>query len=217
MFNMRSLQVNPATAAVGRAAGRLTSPTGGPFGLSVVVGLALAILAAMVAAGLAFAIAQLGLKTQLVVAGVVVLLLGLLVVRQKPLMLLVLLALSVQFLFRKSFGPISDTATSGPPSIYITTVDAGLVVLYAWWLFEKTLVRDLRAHLGHAVFMIPLAGSLAVLPSLFVASNASLALGELTRAFFAFALYAYVACRVRTRREVPVVLGALAVVILTQL
>jgi hypothetical protein len=212
MFNVRSWQVNPATGA----AGRLTSLSGGPFRQSVVVGLALVIVAALFAAGLAFVIAQLGLKTQLVVVGLAVLLLGLLVVRQKPLVLLVLLALSVQFLLRKSFGPISETDTSGPPSVYVTTADAILVVLYGWWLFEKTLIRDLRANLGHPVFMIPLAGSLAVLPSLFVASNESLVMGELTRAFFAFALYVYVALRLRSRREVAVVLGVLAVVTLTQ-
>jgi putative inorganic carbon (hco3(-)) transporter len=203
-------------SAAAREAGRLTGIAGGPFGFSAGVGLVIVLLTVLLAAGVAFVIAQLGVKSQLLVAGAIVVLAGVLAIREKPLFVLVVLALSVQFLFRKSFGPISETATSGPPSVYLTSVDVILVILYAWWGLERTLLTDLRGVLGRPIFIVPLVGSLAVLPSLFVATNASLVLGELTRVFFSFALFVYVACRVHTRRETAVVLGALALVALTQ-
>jgi O-antigen ligase len=66
------------------------------------------------------------------------------------------------------------------------------------------------------VFLIPLLSGLAVLPSLVFVSNLNLAAAELLRMAFGFALFVYVSLRVRSRREVALVLGALAVVALVQ-
>jgi hypothetical protein len=189
---------------------------GRPFGLPLGAGIVTVLLAALVAAGAALVVAQLGVKTQLVIAGLVLLCGAVIVSRDKPLALLVVLTLSVQFMFRKSFGPISTTDTSGPPSVYLTTVDGILVVLYVWWALERPILRDLWPVLAGPMFLIPLACTLAGLPSLFVANNATLVLAELTRGFFCLALYLYVACRVRSRGDVVWVFGALALITITQ-
>jgi O-antigen ligase len=165
---------------------------------------------------LGFAVAQLGLKEQLVVGVCVALLTGLLVVRERPLFVLLSLVASFQFLVMKALGPLSLDTAGGAPGLYITSADVLLLVLYGLWLAEGTLVADVRRALGQPVFFIPLLAMVAVLPSLLAAENVYLAVAELARMLALYGLYLYVGLRVRHRRQLGYVLGAFALVAFVQ-
>jgi O-antigen ligase len=188
----------------------------GPLGLSVPRGSLVVLVAAAAAGAFGFLLAQLGLKGFLVAAGGLGIVMGLLVVRQRSLLLLLLLVASVQVIFRKSFGPINTEIAGGPPAIYLNSVDVLLVGLFVAWTFRGTLVRDVSAGLRQRVLLWPLLGGLAVIPSLVMVSDLDLAVAELVRMVFGFGLFLYVGLRVRRRSEVAMVLGVLAIVALAQ-
>lgn len=171
----------------------------------------------VVASGaLATLVADLGLKELILVVGVAGLVGGTLLVRQRRLFLLMAMIFSFQFLFHKSLGPIVPDISGGAPSVFVTSIDVMLVVLYGIWMVEGRLIPDLRRALGQRMFVVPLLGIAAAIPSLIVATHLGLALAELVRMAWMYLLYVYVALRVTTRRDVAFVLGTLFVVAVVQ-
>ncbi|MGO9029676.1 MAG: O-antigen ligase family protein [Acidimicrobiales bacterium] len=178
---------------------------------------AVGMLLAVVAAGmLAFFSATMGSKALLALVGGVIVVGCLLRARDKTLFTVFGLGCSLAFLVHKSFGPLNDTIASGAPSVYITSFDAMLLLLYALWVTEGTFVADVRAALHRRILWIPLIGALLMLPSL-LAGGASVRLGlsELVRMSWMYLLFFYVAVRVRSRTMVWAILaglGAFAIV-----
>lgn len=171
----------------------------------------------VVASGLAAAsVADLGLKELMIVVGVAGLLGGVLVVRQRRLFLLMATVFGFQFLFHKSLGPIVPDISGGAPSVFVTSIDVMLLVLYGIWIMDGTLIADLRRALGQRIFVVPLLAIIAAIPSLIVATHLGLALAELVRMAWMYLLFVYVALRVKTRREVAFIVGTLFIVAVIQ-
>src|SRR5438093_337994 len=91
-----------------------------------------------------FLLAQVGFKGQLIGIGALAFAFGLMLVRERALFGLAILVLSLQFLFHKALGSVNQDIASGAPGIYVTSVDAILLVLYGMWLVEGTLLSDFR-------------------------------------------------------------------------
>jgi O-antigen ligase len=172
--------------------------------------------AIVAAAGLAWMLAQMGGRTQLAGVGAVGLALLLLGVRQRSLLLLLVLVIDVQFIYHKRFGPLYPEISSGVWALYMTSVDMLLVGLYALWMAEGTMGRDIRRLLERRIVLVPMVAGLTVLPSLLAAPDLYLALGELVRMAWMYALYIYVAARLQTKREIGWVVGALLLLVLIQ-
>ncbi len=117
----------------------------GPFGLPFGRGLAILIGSALACALLAFGLAQVGSAGLLVGAGGLVLLFGLLLVRNKSLLLLVAFGLGLQLVFHKSIGTQSALVSSGPLAIYVTSLDLLVVALYGLWFVQGGIFGDLGA------------------------------------------------------------------------
>jgi Tol biopolymer transport system component len=167
---------------------------------------------AVVAAGMiSFLAATMGSKALLVLVGVVIVVACLLRARNKSMFGVFGLMCSLAFLEHKSFGSINTLIAGGAPSIYITSFDAMLVVVYAIWVYEGTFVADFRAAVHRRILWIPLIGALLMLPSL-LAGGASVHLGvaELVRMAWMYLLFFYVAVRVRTRAMVWAILAGFA-------
>jgi O-antigen ligase len=192
---------------------RPSSVRGGAHPRPNVMQLVLVILAS---GALATLVADLGLKELILVVGVAGLIGGALLVRERRLFLLMAMIFSFQFLFHKSFGPIVPDISGGAPSIFVTSIDVMLVVLYGIWIAEGRLVHDLRSALGQRVFFVPLLGIAAAIPSFLVATHVGLAVAELVRMAWMYLLFVYVALRVTTRRDLAFVLGTLFVVAVIQ-
>lgn len=198
-----------------RVAAQLTQ-TGGPFGLPLLYGL-LTVLAVGAGSGLmAYLVARLETKGMVAAVGALGLGLCLLLVRDRPLLLLMVLVMSLQVLMHKALGPLRTDVSGGPLGVYIMTIDVVLVLLYAAWLFEGTLFRDLSGLLSQRAFVIPLVGALALIPSFIMAADVNLAVAEIVRFLWAYVLYVYVALRVRTRQDVGFLVAALFVVAAVQ-
>ena len=165
-------------------------------------------LAAVAAAVTAVPIAQSGLQWTLVSVAVVCFAAILLVTRDRELLTLVVLVLSLQFLFHKSVGAINEDIHSGANAIFVNNIDVLIVVLYGLWIGSGTFRADVTAALRRREVVIPLLGSLAVLPSIVVATDLHLTFAELLRMTWMYLLFLYVAARVRTRKDVVMVLVA---------
>jgi O-antigen ligase len=177
----------------------------------------LAIVAAGLVGGLAAApISQLGTKGLVAAVGAVGAGLCFLVARPTPLVGIVLVVLTMQVPMRRSLTAVAADISGGPPSVYLATIDVVLLLLYAHWLAQGTLLRDLGAALRRPQFYVPLFAIVLLVPSLAVAVDLPLAFGEIHRALWAFAVYAYVALRLTTRREIAHVLAALLLVVAVQ-
>lgn len=185
-------------------------------GLTVPLAACGAVLVAAASGLLALWLGQMGLREHLVAVGALALAVGMLAVRERSLFVLFVLVLSIQALFHKNLGPINLEVSGGAWGVYVTSVDVLLIVLYGLWLVEGSLVADLRAAMSQGVVLVPLLALLAAAPSLLVATDLNLAAGELIRMGWMYALYLYVALRVRTRRELAVVLGALLLIAVAQ-
>jgi O-antigen ligase len=171
----------------------------------------------VVASGvLAALVADFGLKELILVVAVAGLLAGVLLVRQRRLFLLIAMIFGFQFLFHKSLGPIVPDISGGAPSVFVTSIDVMLLVLYGIWIAEGTLIRDLRRALGERMFVVPLLGIVAAIPSLVVATHLGLAVAELVRMAWMYLLFVYIALRLTTRRDVAFVVGTLFVVAIIQ-
>ena len=174
------------------------------------------LLAATLAAVAAGPIAQAGLQWVVVAFGAIGVGLLMFLTRERELAVLLLLVMSLQFLFHKSVGPINEDIHSGANAIFINNVDALLVVLYVLWIGAGGFRSQIAAALRRREFLIPLVGSLAVLPSIVVATDLHLTLAELVRMAWMYALFLYVALRVRTRREVVMLVAAFCVIAAVQ-
>jgi O-antigen ligase len=156
------------------------------------------VVAAAVAAG---GLAQLGIKGLILIFAGLALTVALLLVKHRPLFTLLVMVASFQVLFHKSVGPINVDTSGGAPAVYITSIDALLLVLYGFWAASGTLARDLRANLGRPIFVVPALGIVAVVPSFLASQDLWLSFSELVRMLWMYALYVYVALRLRDGRE----------------
>lgn len=175
------------------------------------------LVAGAVGAGIAWIAAGLGTTGLLVVAGVIVLAGLVRFVRDRTAFFSFVAVCSLAFLMHKSFGPQDLAMSGGAISVYVTTFDVVLALLYAFWIREGTFRADLRAAMREPVIWFPLVGVFLLLPSLLVAERPLLSLAELVRIAWMYALFVYVAVRVRTRRHIWVILGALAVFVVVEL
>lgn len=160
---------------------------------------------------LAFLMGTLGKKGLIAVVGGLAVT-GLLVfVRDRSVFFTFAAVCSLTLVLHKSLGPQDLELSGGAVSIYVTSFDAMLLVLYGLWAAEGTLVADLRTGLRRPIVWLPAACALLLLPSLLIAPSVGHAASELFRMGWMYLLYVYVAVRVRTRRHVWAVLGGLAV------
>lgn len=171
---------------------------------------------ALACAAVAAVLAQAGANGLIVAAGALAIAAVLVLARRRTAALLVLLVLSLQFLFHKSFGPVNTEIHSGANAIFINNISALLVVLYALWIVEGDAVRDIRLAVRRPMFWIPLAAIALALPSVLFAQDLYLAVAELIRMLAMYLLFVCVALRLRSRDDVLAVVGALFVVAATQ-
>lgn len=172
------------------------------------VGMVLAVLAAGV---FAWAAAQLGLKGLLALIGAVAALALLVSVRDRSVFFTFAAVCSLTFMLHKSFSTQDLQLSGGAPSIYISTFDAMLLLLYAVWISEGTFAADVRAAWQRRILWVPLIGASFLVPSLLVATSGLHSASEFFRMGWMYLLFFYVAVRVRTRRHIWAVLGGLAV------
>jgi hypothetical protein len=165
---------------------------------------------------LAAAVASTDLKTQLAAAAAVVLALAVASAKDRTGLILFALVLNLQAMIPKLIAPATGPPSGEAPGFYITSADVLLTVLYLIWASEGTLRRDLGDLLASPRTMAPILGQLCVLPSILVAEDISLATAELFRIGWAMALYVFLACRVRSRRYVVVIVSALFCLAITQ-
>jgi len=168
-------------------------------------------LAVVVSGALGWVAPQAGKKGMALVAGALVFGVSLVLVRQREGLMLQASVVSLAFMLHKSIGPIA-AVNSGAPSIYLTPLDVLLVGLYAMWLADGSMGRDLRAGLRRPIMMLPLAGVFLQMFSVLLAETPSLALAEVVRMGWMYALFVYIALRLRSRSDVMLVLRALAVI-----
>lgn len=188
-----------------------------PFGLPLIVGGAAVLGLALLSALLAFAVSVADWKIAAIVVMAVLVGLALVVVRQRQSFLLALTVLSLQVVFHKAIGPL-DSAHSGggPAGVYVTNIDLVVGGLYCLWLADGRLVSDLGKGLRRPALYLPLVGIGTFLPSIFAADSLTLFLGELVRLVVGYLLYAFVALRVRSRRDIVVILVTFALVAVAQ-
>jgi Tol biopolymer transport system component len=174
-------------------------------------GRAFAMAAAVVAAGaVAWAAAHMGVKGLLALVGLIGAVSLLAYVRDRSVFFTFAAVSSLTFVLHKSFSSQDLVQSGGAISIYITTFDAVLLLLYGIWVAEGTFVADLRAAFQRRLLFLPLIGALFLLPSLLSAPSLLHSASELFRMVWMYLLFVYVAVRVRTRRHVWAVLGGLA-------
>lgn len=176
----------------------------------------LAVGCALASAAAAAVLAQLGLKGVFVVLAAAGMGLLLLFVRDRPQFTLLVMVASFQVLFHKSFSAINTETSGGAPSIYITSIDVFLLLLYGFWFAEGTLWRDLRSNLGRPLFLIPILGIVSVLPSFLASEDLLLSFSELVRMFWMYALFVYVALRLRDRDQAKLLALTLFVIAAVQ-
>lgn len=164
--------------------------------------------AAGLAALAAVPIAQAGLQWMIVAFAAVGLGVVLIATRDREIAVLVLLIASLQFLFHKSVGAINEDVHSGANAIFVNNIDVMLVVLYALWASTGRAGAEIAAAMRRREIYIPLLGSLAVLPSILVARDLSLSVAEIVRMTWMYLLFLYIAVRVRSRRDVALIVGA---------
>jgi Tol biopolymer transport system component len=200
----RSKESQWAAIGLGRASDRQA----GAGRAARLVGSVLIVLAAIM---LAFLAATMGKKGLLVLAGSVIVVGCLLRARNKTMFLMFGTVCSLAFLEHKSFGGVNTTIVAGAPSLYISSFDAMVVLLYAFWIYEGSFVADARAAFHRRIFWVPLIGLLLMLPSL-LAGGSSLSLGvdELVRYLWMFLTFFYFAVRVQTRAMVWAIIGGFA-------
>lgn len=188
----------PPSAAVGRVDQWWASP-------------AVLALAVVTSGALGWAAPQAGKKGMALVAGALVFGVALVLVRQREALMLQASVVSLAFMLHKSIGPIAEV-NSGAPSLYVTPLDMLLVGLYVMWLADGSMGRDLRAGLRRPVMLLPLAGVFLQLFSILLAETPSLVVAEIVRMGWMYALFVYIALRLRSRSDVVLVLRALAVI-----
>ncbi|MCW2698845.1 MAG: O-antigen polymerase, partial [Blastococcus sp.] len=187
-------QPAPGRRALGRRA-----QVAGTVGVGVAIG------------PVALVLASSGVKILVAGAAAAVVVVLICVVRDRSVAFTFLAAASLAFMLHKSIGPQDLELSSGAISVYVTSFDAMLVLLYAFWIGEGTFAADVRAGFRRPILRLPLVGAFLLLPSLLVATQPWLGAGELVRMGWMYLLFFYAAVRIRTRRHVWAVLGGLAV------
>jgi Tol biopolymer transport system component/O-antigen ligase len=166
----------------------------------------------VVAAGvLAWAAAHMGLKGLIALVGLIGAVSLLAYVRDRSVFFTFAGVSSLTFVLHKSFSSQDLVQSGGAISIYVTTFDAMILLLYGIWIAEGTFVADLRRAFRRRILFLPMVGALFLLPSLLSAPSVLHSASELFRMVWMYLLFVYVAVRVRTRRHVWAVLGGLAV------
>jgi O-antigen ligase len=183
-----------------------------PIGLAI----GTVVVAALASALIAFVVAQGRLQWQMLAAGAIGLGVAVAAVRERRLLLLVVMVLGVQVVFHKSLGPLNLEIASGAPGLFLTSVDVLLITLYVAWLLEGTLFVDIQAGLRRPMIFIPVVAPLAALPSFIMAESLDLAVAELFRMTCMLALFLYLALRLQSRREIVVLVGAIFVIAFVQ-
>jgi len=153
---------------------------------------------------------------QLVVVSAVLFALVTLGARKRERFILIVLVLSTQRLFYKLLGPTDTDIAGGVAGLYVQTPDILLVVLACFWAASGTALTDLKQALMRPVVFIPLLCAMSVLPSFLAATAPYFSLAEFVRMAWMLALYVYVAARVRDRRDLLAVLGALLAITFIQ-
>ncbi len=171
---------------------------------------AVVVLCAFAAAVVAFAAAKMGSKALLVLVGLAIVGGCLARARDKTLFTIFGTVCSLAFLVHKTFGPLDLTLAGGAPSVYISSFDTMVLLLYGLWLWEGTLWSDVRRAFSNRIMWVPLIGAVLMLPSLLAqGSSGWLGSAELARMAWMYMLFVYVAARVRSRKMVWAVLGGL--------
>ena len=164
---------------------------------------------------LAWVLAQAGLKYAFAGLVAITFVCLLMVVRERERVTMFMGVLSMIAIMHKSFSGI-EHVSSGPPSIYVNSVDVLVFLLYGFWFATGTLFSDLKEQLRRPVVWLPLVAMLFTFPSLLVASSPVLSLAEIVRMAMEWLVFVYVAARVRRRSDVWLVLSALAVIVVIE-
>lgn len=204
----------PAGAARAGTGGPSGPATGGASGPRRVTG---ALLVGAVGAAIAWMAATLGMKGLVAVVGAIALVGLLTYVRDRTVFFTFAAVASLTIVLHKSIGPQDTQLSGGAIAVYVTTFDLMIVLLYALWWREGTLVSDVRRAIREPAVWIPLAGVALFLPSLLVAPSLSHSAAELARMGWMYLLFLYVAVRVRTRRHIGAVLAGLVVFVAVEL
>jgi Tol biopolymer transport system component len=173
---------------------------------------AVALWTAAIGAGLlAVVVGMFGMKGIVVAVAGLAFLAVLLVVTKREEVILATAVLSLFALFRKSFGTQHLDVSGGPISVYVSSFDVMVFLLWVtWWLRgPREMAQQLRRAFRRSVMWAPIAGFALILPSVLTAESTGLALAEVVRMATAIAIFVYFAVRVRTKTHVWIVLGAL--------
>ncbi len=168
-------------------------------------------------AGVAWIAALLGTKGLVAAIGAVGLISLLMFIKDKSIFFTFATVCSLTLLLHKSFGYQDLSHGGGAISVYITSFDVLLVLLYGLWIWEGTFLADVRAAFRRPLIWLPLFALLFLLPSLLAADDIRIAVAELVRMAWMYALYAYVGIRVRTIRHVWSILIGLITFALAEL
>lgn len=185
-----------------RAPPRPLSPLGHALGLSLVV---------VAAASAAWLAAGLGLQGMIALGGGIGVLALIGLVKDRSVFFTFAAVGSLTLVLHKSLSTQDLSQSGGAISIYVTTFDVVLLVLYGIWISEGTFATDVRVAFRRRILWLPLVGAIFLLPSLLSVPSVTHAVSELFRMGWMYLLFVYVAVRVRTRRHVWAVLGGLAV------
>lgn len=203
----------PRTSSGAPESGHSTSRGGSSRG----AGLVATLLVAAAGAGVAWILATLGTKGLAAAAGAVLVIALLVLVRDKTVFVTFVAVCSLTFVLHKSFGPQDLEQSGGAISVYVTTFDVLLLLLYGLWAREGTLVSDVRTAFRTPIIWFPLVGVVLLLPSLLSAPSIGHAAAELVRMGWMYLLFVYVAVRVRTVRHLWAALGGLVVFVAVEL
>ena len=175
-----------------------------------------AVVTAVGCGGLAVVMAPLGVKGVVAGLGGAGFVAMLVLVRDRAAVLLSAMVLSLVLLLHKGLGSIADNVHSGAPGLYVSTLDVVLAMLYLHWFLQGTFGRDAVAALRRPIFWAPLGALLISMVSVVAAADVGLAFAQAIRFLAMYALFFYLGARVRSRREVAVVLAALGVLLAVQ-
>jgi Tol biopolymer transport system component/O-antigen ligase len=173
--------------------------------------------AAVLVAMLSYVAASHGIKILVAGAAAIGLITLLALVPNRSAVLQVGFVISLIVLQHKKFGTLVTNTESGASGLYISSADVMVVLLYVSWLIEGTFWRETKRALRQPVFWAPLAGLGLMSFSLFAASNVYLSMSEIFSLLWPYLIFFYFGARLRARRELGVVLGALGFFALVEL
>ncbi|MEZ5143113.1 MAG: O-antigen ligase family protein [Acidimicrobiales bacterium] len=140
------------------------------------------------------------------------LVLALILVRDRPLVLMVAVVATITLPVHKLFGPFYETTYSGAPGLVLSSTMIVLGLLYVVWMAGGTFGREVLRALRRPAFWIPLVAMLLTLPSVASARNDFLVFAQFVFMTFIYLLFLAIGARVRTRRQVVVLLVTFGVI-----